>query len=479
MAGNDENMVQSQNFYTLYERELKLHIAKHSYADYVQLVHAGKWKEAAHLNLVCHELENIIRGDTKRLMLFLPPRHGKSMCVTETFPSFFLGHFPEKRVIELSYGAQLAQMFGKLNRDKFSEFGNDVFGVKLSRQHFAKTNWGIAGTGGGMISVGIGGSVTGHGADLIIIDDPIKNRLEAESKTYRERLWNEYQSTVATRLHAGGSIIIILTRWHFDDLAARLLNPGYGKVEDWKVISLPAVCDDPLSDPLGRKEGETLWPSGGYDENWAAQKKESVGTYVWSALYQQRPAPSAGGLFKRLWWKHWKIMPGDLFDFIQSWDCAFKDSKSSDFVVGQIWARSRSNPANRYLLDQIRGRMSFTETVNAIRQFSGKWPQTQRKLIEDKANGTAVIDVLRKEIPGIVPVEPMGGKVVRAQAVTAAVEAGNVFIPDISAATWVSDFVEELAAFPNGANDDMVDALTQANTYYNDRAEFNIMSLIS
>lgn len=153
----------------------------------------------------------------------------------------------------------------------------------------------------------------------------IKNRQEAESKTYRERLWDEYQSTVATRLHAGGSIIIILTRWHEDDLAARLLNPEYGKVEDWKVISLPALCEDPATDQLGRQEGEALWPLGGYDEEWAAQKKESVGTYAWNSLYQQHPSPSAGGLFKRAWWKYWKEPPSDLFDYVQSWDCTFKD----------------------------------------------------------------------------------------------------------------------------------------------------------
>ena len=447
--------------------------------DYVQLVHGGRWKRARHLDLVCRELENVISGDTKRLMLFLPPRHGKSMCVTETFPSYFLGKNPGKRVVELSYGDELAQRFGKLNRDKVEEFGAPVFGVRMSSVQATKTNWGIEGTDGGMISVGIGGSITGYGADLLIIDDPIKNRQEAESKTYRERLWDEYQSTVATRLHAGGSIIIILTRWHEDDLAARLLNPEYGKVEDWKVISLPALCEDPATDQLGRQEGEALWPLGGYDEEWAAQKKESVGTYAWNSLYQQHPSPSAGGLFKRAWWKYWKEPPSDLFDYVQSWDCTFKDIDKADYVVGQVWGRSKANPANRYLLDQVRGRMSFTETLNAMRQLSGKWPQTTRKLVEDKANGTAVMDVLRKEIAGLIPVEPMGGKVVRAQAVTATVEAGNVFIPDPSVAPWVMDFVEELASFPSGANDDQVDAMTQANAYYNEASAFDIQSLIT
>ena len=182
-------------------------------------------------------------------------------------------------------------------------------------------------------------SITGYGADLLIVDDPIKNRAEAESATYRDKLWDEYQSTVSTRLHAGGAVIIILTRWHEDDLAARLLNPEYGKVEDWDIISLPAICEDPATDPLGRELGEALWPAGGYDEAWAAQQKETVGTYAWSSLYMQTPTPSSGGMFKREWWKRWAALPSGLHDFIQSWDCTFKDKDGSDFVVGQVWAR--------------------------------------------------------------------------------------------------------------------------------------------
>ena len=406
-----------------FERELELHIARQSYIDYVQLVHAGQWKRARHLDLVCKELEHIMCGETKRLMIFMPPRHGKSMCVTETFPSYYLGHYPERRVMELSYGAELAQEFGKKNRDKVFEYGHDIFRIKLSNQQATKTNWKIDGTDGGMYSVGFFGSVTGRGADLLIVDDPIRNRAEAESSTYREKIWAEYQSTVATRLHAGGAIIIILTRWHEDDLASRLLNSEYGTIENWKIISLPAVCEDE-NDVLGRKMGQALWPSGGYDEEWACRQKETVGSYAWSALYQQHPTPSSGGLFKREWWQRWKEMPGDLFDYVQSWDCTFKDANTSDYVVGQVWARSKNHPAQRYLLDQVRGRMTFTETVQAVRGLSVKWKETTRKLIEDKANGTAVMDVLRKEVPGLIPVQPMGGKVVRAHAVTAVAEAG-------------------------------------------------------
>lgn len=455
--------------------EARYELARRYYADYVQLTHAGRWKRARHLDLVCRELENIMAGTTKRLMIFMPPRHGKSMTVTETFPSYFLGRFPEKRVIEISYSGELAQQFGKRNRDKVEEFGGVLFGHNISQVQATKTNWNMDNGIGGMISVGIGGSITGYGADLLIVDDPIKNRAEAESQTYRDKLYDEYQSTVSTRLHAGASVIIILTRWHEDDLAARLLNPEYGKVEDWKILSLPAICDDPAMDMLGRKDGEALWPDGGYDEKWAAVQKETVGTYAWSSLYMQRPTPSSGGMFKRVWWNYWKTLPSDLSDFVQSWDCTFKDKDTSDYVVGQVWGRKGPN---RYLVDQVRGRMTFTETLEAMRQLSYKWPQAIRKLVEDKANGTAVMDVLRRELPGLIPVEPYGGKIARAHATTAVAEAGNVFIPDPSIAPWTMDFVEEMAAFPSGAHDDQVDCYSQANAYYNDQG-FDLTGLVT
>lgn len=169
--------------------EARYELARRYYADYVQLVHAGRWKRARHLDLVCRELENIMSGTTKRLMIFMPPRHGKSMTVTETFPSFFLGKYPEKRVIEISYSGELAQQFGKKNRDKVEEYGPLLFGHSTSNVQATKTNWNIDNGTGGMISVGIGGSITGYGADLLVVDDPIKNRARLSLMTYRDKLW--------------------------------------------------------------------------------------------------------------------------------------------------------------------------------------------------------------------------------------------------------------------------------------------------
>jgi len=184
-----------------------------------------------------------------------------------------------------------------------------------------------------------------------------------------------------------------------------------------------------------------------------------MSSYQWNALYQQRPSPIHGCIFKRDDWRFYRQAPDNFDEMIQSWDCAFKDKSTSDFVVEQVWG---VKGADKYLLDQVRDHLSFAATVNAIRSLTMKWPKAHTKLVEDKANGTAVIETLQHEIPGIVAVEPEGGKEARAHAVSCEIEAHNVYLP--GAMPWVHDFIEECAAFPVGAHDDQVDAMTQALT---------------
>lgn len=437
------------------DEEFEAALARGNYGFYCEYVHRGFYEHARHTEYICSKLEAVERGDLKRVMLFMPPRHSKSMTVTETFPSFFIGRNPDRRVIAVSYSGDLAYRFGKANRSKLNEFGGSIFGVSLSREKTSMTNWEVGEHRGGMLSVGVGGSITGQGADLMIIDDPIKNRMEADSITYRNRLWDEWQNTLLTRLQPGAAVIIILTRWHEDDLAGRILN--FDK-ENWEIIRLPAICEDEAGDPLGRRTGETLWPEK-YDWKWAVNKKREVGSYVWNALYQQQPSPPEGNIIQRKWWRYYRQAPSRFDEIIQSWDCAFKDEQTSDYVVGQVWGR---RGADKYLLDQVRGRMDFPSTVRAVESLSAKWPQARAKLIEDKANGPAVISTLKSKISGLIPVNPEGGKMARLQAVSPDIEAGNIYLPEPSIAAWVHDYVEEFAAFPNGANDDQVDATSQA-----------------
>ena len=388
------------------------------------------------------------------------------MTVSETFPSYFIGKNPDRRVIQACYGDTLAKKFGRANKRKIEEFGEEIFGIHMSRDNASVTNWDIAGHRGGMISAGIGGSITGEGADLLIIDDPIKNRAEADSESYREMIWNEWENTLLTRLHAGGSVILILTRWHEDDLAGRLLRKEKEDIENgshvgdtWEVVSLPAIAEE--NDLLGREPGQALWPEGGYDEEWAKQKERDVGSRTWAALYQQRPAPAEGQLLRREWWNFYKEMPPlkEFDKIILSWDCAFKDTKDSDYVVGQVWGRIGPK---KYLLSQIRRRMDFPSTLQAFMRQVREWPLARAKYVEDKANGPAVMSILRQKIPGLIAVNPEGGKVTRVNAISYTIEAGDVYLPDPSIAPWVSAFIDECAAFPNGTHDDQVDAMSQA-----------------
>lgn len=444
--------------------------AKRRYIEYCKYVHEGVWIPGRHHALVCEALDKVIRGEIDRLMIWMPPQHGKSMCVTETFPSYYLGHYPDRHVIEASYNDDYARKFGRKNREKVTEYGRRLWDLTLSQVNFGQSNWDLGNHRGGMLSVGIGGAATGAGADLLIIDDPIKNREEADSATYRNKLWDEYTSTFRTRVHPGGAIIVVMTRWHEDDICGRLLNPEYGEPENWTILKLPGVCEDE-DDLLGRQIGEPLWPEMGYDSAWLEKQKTAVGSYAFAGLYQQRPAPAEGGILKRAWFKFYEVLPDNISRSVQSWDCTFKDAKSSDFVAGHVWAQAGPN---YYLLDRVHDRMGIADTMQAIRTLTYKHPTAFGKLVEDKANGTAVIELLRKEISGLIPIDPQGGKVVRAQAIAPYAEAGNIYLPHPKIAPWVHDFLEECAAFPNAAHDDDVDAMTQAINYMSNTGGYSM-----
>lgn len=397
----------------------------------------------------------------------MPPRHGKSELISKYFPAWFLGTYPDRRIILASYEAGYAATWGRKARDLLEEWGPRLFGVAVDQKSSAADRWDIKGREGGMITAGAGGAITGKGASVAIIDDPIKNSEDALSETIREKVWDWYRSTLRTRLQGEPrAIILVMTRWHEDDLAARLIAAEAEGGEHWEVLELPALADPTQAkpDPLGREAGAALCPEL-FDERALLATAATLGSFWWTALYQQRPAPAEGGILKRGWFRRYRPPDGEAerraflasFDeILQSWDMAFKDTKGSDFVVGQVWGR---RAADCYLLAQRRGRLGFPATVEAVRAVSAAWPLALTKLVEDKANGPAVIDTLKHELAGLVAVDPEGGKLARAAAISGMVEAGNVYLPD---EPWVDEFLTECAAFPNGAHDDQVDAMTQA-----------------
>lgn len=438
-------------------REAKRESARRSYRSYVKSAHHGNFEHYAHTDLICDYLQRIVDGDQMHLMIEMPPRHGKSMTVTETFPSYFLMKNPTKRVITSAYSEGLARKFGRLNRNKFEEFSNDLFNLSLSPDNNSTTDWGLADYNGGMIATGIGGSITGQGADLMVIDDPIKNAKEAQSKTMRENIWDEWESTLSTRLHDGASVIVIMTRWHQDDFIGRLLEQS---PYDWKRLRLPAIAEDE-NDLLNREVGEPLCRELGFDEEWAELKKREVGSRTWASLYQQRPSPAQGTIFKREWVQYYDKVPPRYDDMLMSWDFTFKDSESSDYAVGQVWIKQG---ADFYLIDQIRAKMDFTQSVRAVESMKNKHPKCRKILIEDKANGPAIITTLKQKVSGIIPITPKESKVARAYAVTPFFEAGNVFVG--KKVPSVEDFIDELTMFDNAVHDDTVDAMTQALNYF-------------
>lgn len=400
---------------------------------------------AGHLRMIAHKLEELETRGLKRLMVFMPPRHGKSFLISKYFPAWYMGRHPDHEVIFATYAQEFASDFGRKVRELMNEpaYTNLFPNVSVAADSSAAHRFNISG-GGAYYAVGGGGPLTGRGGNLIIIDDIHKNRDEAHSETIRTKLHEWFGATLYTRLMPNSVMVIVQTRWHEDDVPGRILRE-HG--EDWEVLSLPAI----------RADGTALWPER-YPVSTLDDIKTTIGSHDFEALYQQHPTAADGNIIKRDWFKFYRTLPARFDEQIQSWDFAVKDKETSDFTVGLALGRVGSE---KFLLDQVRGRMNFPAACQAVISFSRKWPSTHRKLVEAKANGPAVIDTLTRQVSGLIAVEPDGDKVARMNAVSPDVEAGNVWLPDPSIAPWIHDFIEELCSFPNGQYDDRCDAFSQ------------------
>lgn len=421
------------------------------------------------LDLMDAELVQAFNTPDGRLIWAMPPQEGKSDR-TMKFIVWALTQNPDLRIINASYAQGLANRNGRTIRNTI--LGHPELGLQIAPDNGAAHEWQIAGHDGGVLAVGRGAGATGRPCDLLIIDDPIKDRKEADSEIIRQACVDWWTDVLSTRLAPGATVILIQTRWHEADLAGYLQSAPDGHL--WRTVNVPAQADhDPNkgeTDPLGREPGAFMRSARRRTlAQWEAIKIR-VGSRTWNALYQGRPSPAEGGIFKRDSWKTYDVpmwLDRDdgtkvttAFDLvIQSWDMAFKDTKSSDYVVGQVWGR---RGIDLYLLDQVRGRFDFPETCRQVQLLSAKWPDAVLKVVEDKANGTAVLASLRRTIPGLVAETPTESKTARAQAAAPLQEAGNVWLPDPQLAPWIGDFMEECAAFPNGTHDDQVDGFSQA-----------------
>lgn len=422
------------------------------------------------LQLIDEALVDVADGADDRLMISLAPQEGKSQRTSRRFPLWMLQRKPGMRVAIVSYAHNVARRWGRAIRDDIRQHG-DRLGLAVHPGSAAAHEWQLAGHDGGVYCVGIEGSLTSRPVDLLIIDDPYKDGKQADSPAWQETVQNFWTEVAIPRLGPGVAVVIIQTRWRFDDLSGWLAEREDGT--RWRVLNIPAQADHRPelgeTDPLGREPGEFMASARGRTvEQWERRKLE-MGTRAWTALCQGKPSPGEGLVFNRGWWRYFEqpqwveddgVCHALSFDeIIQSWDMAFKDTDGADFVVGQVWGRRGSKA---FLLDQVRGRMSFVDTCLKVRALSARWPQASAKLIEDKANGTAVINQLQATVGGLIPVQPDGSKIARASAVSPFVEAGDVWLPAAEVRAWVDGFVDECAAFPLSSHDDQVDAASQA-----------------
>lgn len=409
---------------------------------------------ARHTLFLIKELEAVERGETKRLMVSCPPRHGKTLLVSQLFPAWFLGRNPTKSVIATSYASDLAGDFGRMTRDIVADYAFKGFfpGVGMSSDNSAAHRFGLS-LGGRYFAVGIEGVLTGRGADLFIVDDPIKGPQDAASEVQQRALQNWFESVAVTRLEPGGRIILVQTRWNENDLTGYLLREHAN--DGWKVVNLPAIAEGP-DDLLGREEGEALWPEK-YDLDELASKRMEGNPGVWASLYQGRPSPPEGAVFKKDWWAYYDTPPEQFRRITLSLDTAFKTTTSSDYSVCQIWGETHNA---FYLRHQWRARVDFPSLVRVVRDLADQW-RPHAVVVENAASGQSLIQTLLAETRlNIVPAEHRGNsKEVRANAASQYVQSGKVFLPQN--AGWMPDFMDELSTFPNGAHDDCVDALSQ------------------
>lgn len=426
--------------------------------------------------------QKVADGVLRRLMVELPPRHWKSTIFSRFLPGYCLRRYPDRTVGIGCHTAKLAEDFSRTARDYFIKSGGAINPAKAGVQE-----WGTKGIGG-LWAVGVGGG-TGKPADFLIIDDPIKSREAAESAAWRRQIHSWWDSVLSTREEPGNSIVIVHTRWHDADLIGYLLTKmeelekeGLGHLaETWHAVSLPIEAP-PANDikpfprrctvePDDRQPGEALDPTR-FDEEWIQRKRANTPDRDWEAIYQQRPSAAAGSIFKASTFRFYGTAeqpgnPGDLVRparfnrLIASIDCTFKDTAGSDMVAFGLWGQ---NEQGMWLIDFINQQLDFPDTVDTIKLQQPHW-QFGELLVEDKANGSAVISTLKREAGGyaLIEVNPYGGKVPRANAASVQFNQGRVFLPRNH--REISVYTQQLLAFPSGTYDDLVDMTSQVLNY--------------
>jgi len=416
--------------------------------------------EGRHHKIMADAFERVVKGDLKRLIINMPPRHTKSEFASYLLPAWFLGQFPEKKIIQTAHTAELSVGFGRKVRnlvdgDDYKEIFPDV---TLRSDSKAAGRW-STGKGGEYFAIGVGGAVTGKGADLLIIDDPHSEQ-EGQSSDpgVFDKVYDWYTSGPRQRLQPGGAIVIVMTRWHKRDLTGKIIKTSVQRdgMDEWEVIEFPAIMPS----------GKALWP-----EFWAIEELEALRSELpapkWSAQYQQDPSSEEGALVKREWWKKWESETPPLCDFIiQSWDTAFLKTQRADYSACTTWGvfyhpdDEGTTQPNIILLDAHKERLEFPELKKCALELYNEF-QPDACIVEAKAAGTPLIFELRAMGIPVGEYTPSRGndKISRVNAVSDLFASGIVWCPETR---FAEEVIEEFAAFPAGEHDDLVDSSTQA-----------------
>lgn len=461
------------------ELELRRTLALRSPLDYATY-NNPQFLSPPHVQILSETITKLVDGELlkpdgtpyKRLMVNMPPRHGKSELITRATPPWFLTRFPDRRVIVTGYESEFAADFGADAR-RYIE-NHPELGVELDPTTASKSNWAIKGHSGGMKTAGAGGPITGKGAHLFVIDDPVKSAEDADSKTVREKHWNWWTGTVITRLEPGGVIVMVMTRWHEDDLAGRCLQH---EPEEWYQISFPAIADHEEGfDACGRAPGEALWPERYTIEDLEVLRKGMTSRW-WSAEFQQKPTIDGGNIFKASTFRYWnpiqtekgliyrfetpagdkKEVHSDKLWRFTTLDLAATDKTSSDYTVGAVWGVTPDREL--LLLDLHRERMESAEHESFVRRLAALH-KIRFHGVEKATYGLTLIQTLQRLGIPVFPLAADKDKVSRAWPAAAFIENGAMYFP--ASAPWLVDYELELQQFPNAAHDDMVDVTAYA-----------------
>ena len=438
------------------------------------------FKMGSHIELLCDRLQKVAEGKLKRLMVFLPPRSSKSLIASKIFPAWYIGREPNHEIMSVSHSDQLASDFGRSVRDivNTEDFQRIFKGVSLRSDVKAAGKW-KTNQNGSYYAAGVRSQIAGRGAHLALLDD-VMSEEDSFSEAGRRYIKEWWPSGLRTRLMPNGSIIIINTRYHFDDLCGWLLKQENELTENkWEVISIPAWLDETAANLLNLPEGTSYFPEWKPDEILRVDEQEirqSNGSRYWDALYMQNPTPEKGGIIKKKWFEWWEYEDPPTCEFIiQTYDTAFSTRKTADYSVIQTWGIFHQMEEDGYggehvvpcliLLGNTKDRFEYPE----LRRTAQHLYQKHRPdvcIVEKKASGQSLIQDMRRAGLPVLEYLPDRDKVSRVYASTPIMESGRLYIP--RGKEWAGDLYDEALAFPNGAHDDQVDAMTMAIQYMKD-----------